>query len=111
MVTERNRPNRRRTGRLPLHTTVWLSGEDHRNTAFAVSAIATNLNKYGAMIELSRELAIGSTVVLRNRHGIQVPARVVSQLKASEASRTYGIEFLERADKTKTFWGILFPAS
>src|SRR5258708_22103669 len=73
-------------------------------------AKATNLNKHGAAIQLNRELLVGSTVVVRNKSGTQVSARVVAQLAALQGVNTYAIEFAEQDDRVKTFWGITFPS-
>jgi hypothetical protein len=56
-------------------------------------------------------LSVGSTISLQNKRGIQVSARVVSQISAVEGLRTYGIEFLEQDDRTMQFWGISFPTA
>jgi len=72
-------------------------------------ARATNLNKHGAAVQLSRDLAVGSVLLVRNQFGSQVPARVVAQLTASQGVSTYGIQFVEQDDKTNNFWGISFP--
>jgi hypothetical protein len=73
-------------------------------------AKATKLNKHGAAVQLNRELLVGSTVVVRNKSGTQVSARVVSQLAALEGVPTYAIEFAGQDDNVKTFWGITFPS-
>lgn len=73
-------------------------------------AKATNLNKHGAAIQLNRELLIGSTVVVRNKSGTQVSARVIAQLATLQGVPTYAIEFAEQDDRVKTFWGITFPS-
>ena len=52
-------------------------------------ARATNLNRNGAAIQLNRELLVGSTVVVRNKSGAQVSARVVAQV-AAPAMRAAG---------------------
>jgi hypothetical protein len=73
-------------------------------------AKATNLNKHGAAIQLNRELLVGSTVVVRNKSGAQVSARVVAQVAGLQGVPTYAIEFAEQDDSVKTFWGITFPS-
>lgn len=88
---------------------VSLSGEDRQKCSFTMSGRATNLNKHGAVVQLSRELMVGSVVSLRNGRGIQVSARVVTQLTAVQGVCTYGIEFAEHDDTTANFWGISFP--
>jgi hypothetical protein len=72
-------------------------------------ARATNLNRYGAAIQLNRELLVGSIVVVRSSRGTQISARVVVQVSAVQGIHTYGIEFLED-DAVKDFWGINFPS-
>jgi len=93
-----------------LKAAVQLTGHDRRKFSFTVSARATHLNRCGAAVHVNRELAVGSTVVLRNQHGHEVSARVVTQISAMEGTCTYGIEFLEPDDK-KPFWGISFPSA
>jgi hypothetical protein len=73
-------------------------------------ARATNLNKHGAAIQLTRDLAVGSVVRVRNKNGTEAPARIVALLKASQGVSTYAIEFVEQ-DGTSNFWGISFPSN
>jgi hypothetical protein len=101
---------KRRSGRMALSAAIGLSGEDRQKCSFTMPAKATNLNKHGAAIQLNRELLVGSTVVVRNKNGTQVSARVVAQLAARQGVLTYAIEFAEQDDKVKTFWGITFPS-
>jgi hypothetical protein len=101
---------KRRSSRIALNAPVGLSGEDRQKCPFTMPAKATNLNKHGAAIQLHRELLVGSTVVVRNKSGTQVSARVVTQLVALQGVPTYAIEFAEHDDKVKTFWGITFPS-
>lgn len=101
---------KRRSSRMALSAPIGLSGEDRQKCAFTMSAKATNLNQHGAAIQLSRELIVGSTVVVRNKSGAQVPARVVAQLASSQGVLSYAIEFAQQDDKVKTFWGITFPS-
>lgn len=96
---------------MSLHASVGLTGQDHHKAAFTINAKATNLNRHGAAVQLARELPVGSSVTLKNKRGIQVPARVVSQISAVEGLRTYGIEFLELDEKALQFWGISFPTA
>ena len=96
---------------MALNAPVGLSGEDRQKCAFTMPAKATNLNKHGAAIQLNRELMVGSTVVVRNKSGTQVSARVVAQLATLQGVPTYAIEFAEPDDKVKTFWGITFPSA
>lgn len=107
----RIRPEKRRSSRMALNATIGLSGEDRKKSSFSMSAKATKLNRHGASICLNRELLVGSTVVVRNQRGIQIPARVVAQLAALQGVPTYAIEFVEQDDEAKNFWGIAFPAS
>jgi hypothetical protein len=103
---------KRRSVRMPLNAAVGLSGHDHQKSPFTMPARATNLNRYGAAVQLHRELSVGSTILVRNRYGVQASARVVSQITAIEGgARTYGIEFVEQDDQTKDFWGITFPTA
>ena len=101
---------KRRSSRIALNAAIGLSGEDRQKCSFSMPAKATNLNKHGAAIQLNRELLVGSTVVVRNKSGTQVSARVVAQLVALHGVPTYAIEFAEQDDRVKTFWGITFPS-
>jgi hypothetical protein len=101
--------NRRRSSRIALSAAIELSGEDRQKCSFTMPARATNLNKHGAAVKLKRDLPVGSVVVVRNRHGSQVSACVVTQLVTFEGLSTYAIEFVEQDDRAKTFWGIAFP--
>ena len=95
---------------MALNAPIGLSGEDRQKCSFTMPAKATNLNQHGAAIQLNRELMVGSTVVVRNKSGTQVSARVVAQLAARQGVNTYAIEFAEQDDRVKTFWGITFPS-
>jgi hypothetical protein len=96
---------------MALQAPIGLSGEDRQKCSFTMPAKATNLNKHGAAIQLNRELMVGSTVVVRNKSGGQVAARVVAQLGASQGVPTYAIEFAEQDHSVQTFWGISFPSA
>ena len=74
-------------------------------------AKAIHLNKHGAAIQISRDLVVGSVIQVKNKRGIQVSARIVSQLTATQVLSTYGIEFVEQQDKATNFWGISFPSN
>jgi hypothetical protein len=68
-------------------------------------------NKHGAAIQINRELLIGATVLVRNKRGTQVSARVVAQIGTAQGGHAYGIEFIEPDAKAINFWGITFPAN
>src|SRR4051812_43139154 len=89
----RNGIAKRRSNRMALNAAVGLSGHDRHKGSFTVNTRATNLNKHGAAVQLDRELQVGSTLLVRNKHGAQLSARVVAQIGAIEGVRTYGIEF------------------
>ena len=74
-------------------------------------AKAINLNKCGAAIQISRDLVVGSIVLLRNQRNVQISARIVSQLTATHGMSTYGIEFVEQQGNAGNFWGITFPSN
>jgi hypothetical protein len=74
-------------------------------------ARATNLNKHGAAVQLTRDLSVGSVVQVRNKNGGQISARIVALLKASQGVSTYAIEFVEQSDGATNFWGISFPSA
>jgi hypothetical protein len=96
---------------MSLNASVGLSGEDRHKMSFTVNAKATNLNKHGAAVQLHRELPVGTTIVLRNKRGVQITGRIVSQISAVEGLRTYGVEFVDKDDRATQFWGISFPSA
>jgi hypothetical protein len=107
----RNAIGKRRSNRMSLHAAVGLSGHDRQKCSFTVSARATNLNKHGAAIQLSRDLPVGSTILVRNKRGAEVSARIVMQISAVGEVRTYGVEFVEQDERARQFWGITFPTA
>jgi hypothetical protein len=107
----RSQLGKRRSSRMALNAPVGLSGQDRQKNAFNLPARATNLNRHGAAVALHRELQVGSTVIVQNKRGTEIAARVVAQLAALQGTPTYAIEFLDKEDKGKTFWGITFPTS
>src|SRR5215471_4916153 len=108
-ATTRAQIAKRRSNRMVLSTPVGLSGEDDQKVPFSMPARATNLNRYGAAIHVSRQLLVGSTISVRNSRGTQLPARVVAQLAVSQGVSAYGIEFVETGEVSNGFWGIIFP--
>jgi len=93
-----------------LSTSVGLSGEDRQKCSFTMPARATNLNKHGAAVQITRDLTVGSVVQLRNKNGGQASARIVALLTASNGASTYAIEFIEHEGGATNFWGISFPS-
>jgi hypothetical protein len=61
--------------------------------------------------KLPSELLVGTTVLVRNKRGTQISARVVSQINAEQGLLKYGIEFVEEDLRSDTFWGITFPTA
>src|SRR5215470_1771703 len=103
---------KRRSVRMALKAQVGLTGQDHQKSPFTLPAHATNLNRFGAALQVNRELPIGSTVTVRNQYGTQLSARVVAQISVVKAgTRTYGIEFVEQDERSRNFWGISFPTA
>ena len=108
---DRRHSTRRRSSRIALNAPIGLSGEDREKRFFSMPAKATNLNRHGAAVQLNRELLVGSLVVVQNKRGTQVSARVVTQLAAFKGVSTYAIEFVEKDGKANNFWGITFPSN
>jgi hypothetical protein len=102
---------KRRSARIALHSPVGLAGEDRHKASFTMPAKATNLNKHGAAVQLNRELKVGSVVAVKNTRGVEVSARVVSQLITRNGVPSYAIEFVEHDKNAKDFWGITFPSA
>lgn len=101
--------NKRRSSRMALSAAVGMSGEDRLKVTFTMPAKATNLNRHGAAVQLSRDLPVGTIVTMKNQRGAQVSARIVSVIAAVQGISTYGVEFVEQDDGTQQFWGISFP--
>jgi hypothetical protein len=102
---------KRRSARIALNSSVGLAGHDRHKASFTMPAKATNLNKHGAAVQLQRELLVGSVVAVKNMRGIEVSARVVSQMVARNGVPTYAIEFVELDENAREFWGIAFPSA
>ena len=94
---------------MALNASVGMSGQDRLKITFTMSAKATNLNRHGAAVQLSRDLPVGTVVTLKNQRGAEVSARIVSVIAAVQGISTYGLEFVEHDDKAQQFWGISFP--
>jgi len=105
----RSQVNKRRSSRMALNASVGLSGEDRLKVTFTMPAKATNLNRHGAAVQLSRDLPVGTIVTMKNQRGAEVSARIVSVIAAVQGISTYGIEFVDHDDKAHQFWGISFP--
>jgi PilZ domain len=101
--------SKRRSSRMALNASVGLSGEDRLRVTFTMPAKATNLNRHGAAVQLSRDLPVGTIVTMKNQRGAEVSARIVSVIAAVQGLSTYGIEFVELDEKAQQFWGISFP--
>jgi PilZ domain-containing protein len=101
---------RRRSTRIFLNAPVGISGEDRLKVSFSMPAKAIGLNKHGAALQISRDLVVGSIIMIKNKRGVQVSARIVSQRAATQGVSTYGIEFVEQQEKADNFWGISFPS-
>jgi len=109
LTISRSQIAKRRSRRMFLNASVGLSGEDRLKCSFTMPARATHLNRHGASVHLSRDLVVGSVIVVRNKRSTQVSARIVAQLSATEGVSSYGIEFIEQDDRANHFWGITFP--
>jgi hypothetical protein len=99
------------TNRIAVSAPVGLSGKDRQKCPFTMPASATNLNRHGAAVQLNRELSVGSILLVRNKRGVEVAARVVAQLATTRGLPTYAMEFVEMDEKASNFWGITFPAN
>jgi len=103
--------SKRRSSRMALNAPVGMTGEDRLKVSFTMPAKATNLNRHGAAVQLSRDLPVGTVVTLKNQRGTQVSARIVSVIAAVQGTSTYGVEFVDQSDDSKQFWGISFPTN
>ncbi len=110
-AVNRNGIAKRRRSRIALNAAVGLTAEDNARALFTLKANATNLNRDGAALQVTRELLVGTTVLVQNKRGARLSARIVAQVSAMSGKHTYGIESIEDTDKSQTFWGITFPAN
>ncbi len=108
---DRTQVLKRRSSRMALKAQITLSGDDCTKCAFTLPAKATKLNRHGAVIQLNRELSVGSTILLQNTRRTQLSARVVTLISAQrQGIYAYGVEFLDVDAVEKNFWGINFPS-
>ena len=96
---------------MALNASVGMTGEDKLKVNFTMPAKATSLNRHGAAVQLSRDLPVGSVVILKNQRGSQVSARIVSVISAKQGTSTYGVEFVDKDENSNQFWGISFPTN
>jgi hypothetical protein len=92
-----------------LKTSVEVAGDDRLKCPFAMRATATSLNPNGAVIQLARDLIVGSVVLIQNRRGTRLSARIVSCLSSTNGIFNYDVEFVEEDEEANSFWGISFP--
>ncbi len=107
----RNQIAKRRSSRIALNAPVGLTTEGRAKASFTLTANATNLNRHGAAVQVTQELLVGTTVLVQNKRGARLSARIVAQVNPIQGKLTYGIEFVEDNDQTRGFWGITFPAN
>ena len=100
---------RSRNNTMLLKTGVELAGEDRLKCPFVISATATNLNFNGGIIQLARDLTVGSVLMVKNRGGARVSARITACLTSQNGMFAYEIEFVQPDETTNNFWGITFP--
>ena len=75
----------RRSRRMALHPAIDVSGEVSPESRFYNNRQGQeleSLNRYGAAVQLNRELQAGSVVKKKNQRGIQFSRRIVAQLRA-----------------------------
>ena len=77
VVISRSQIAKRRSRRMSLNASVALTGEDRLKCSFTMPARATHLNRHGASVHLSRDLVVGSVILLRHKCGTQISARIV----------------------------------
>jgi hypothetical protein len=94
---------------MALTIPVEVSGKDVENSSFSVATTATNLNRNGATLHLSRDLPVDSVILIKNIRGVRTSTRVASETPIPGNQFAYGVEFLE-TDSPQDFWGINFPA-
>ena len=110
-VVNRLGGSRRRTKRISLTVPIQVSGEDVEKSSFTLATTASSLNRNGAALHLNRDLSVGSVLVLQNSRGTRTSARVAAQVLTGDGVYMYGVEFIDRADSLRDFWGIAFPVS
>jgi hypothetical protein len=87
---------------------VAISPADPSADPLGFDAMATNLNRNGAMVAADRKIALSSLIRVTNNQGASMVARVVSDLGQKKSVRHYGIEFVDQSAGSR-FWGVHFP--
>jgi hypothetical protein len=106
-VSQTATTRKRRSGRIPRHLPVQVSGIDAMGRDFTTPAHTVLLSRYGAEIVLKNELVPDQEVsicLLGNAHDWD--ARIVGLFSKRPDGFSYGIEFLFQ---DANFWGISFP--
>jgi PilZ domain len=97
---------RRRGSRLTLSIAVELYGQGLDGKIFRQETHTRVVSEYGALVSLSKEVALGQTIVLVCKtNGQEMRCRVVSQ-DDEHGEFHVGIAFLSSAPR---FWGVHFP--
>jgi len=72
LAVNRSAVSKRISSRIALNAPVGLSAEDPASTSFSLTANATNLNRHGAAVQVSRELLVGTTILVQNKRGSRI---------------------------------------
>ena len=100
-------PGKRRSRRIKVPMNVRIAPADPTADPAGFRAIATNLNRFGALVSSEQEFKVGSHVFLTNPKREQALAIVVGESRPLRQQRQYGIEFTD-GSAGATFWGITF---
>jgi c-di-GMP-binding flagellar brake protein YcgR len=103
------RIERRRTARVALCVDLIVHGENEGNAPFKTEARTLSVSKYGGMMVLEPEVAVGQKLMLVNMNSAQkVECQVVSAKLTRDGKRNVAFEF---TSGEINFWKMCFPAA
>ncbi len=98
--------NKRRSQRVHIEIPVWVYGH-LKDEPFQEEALTVIVNAHGALINLSKPMAVGEKMFLAHKTaGKDILCQVVHVGPTENGKTQIGIEFTEPAPK---FWNIVFP--
>lgn len=103
------RIERRRTARVALSVDLIVHGETENNGEFKAEARTLSVSKYGGMMVLEPEVAIGQKLTVINTNaGLKAECKVVSIKLSRDGKRNVAFEF---TSAEVNFWKMWFPAA
>lgn len=107
MASEKSKLDRRST-RLPIAIPITISGVDAEGRAYAENVRTVVINKHGGKIATTRQISLGSAVLIENHAMHSVAKSTVVWLGENTPSgeiHQVGLQLVE----ARNIWGIAFP--